>query len=137
MFELHPQLEKDTFFVKDLKLSRLLLSKNALYPWFVMVPRKDNLVEIIDLSDDEQILLMKEIAQISKIVKKNFKCDKLNIAALGNMVLQLHIHVIARTKDDATFPKPVWISSESKEYNEEEVNRIIKIMNDELIHFQS
>lgn len=137
MFTLHSQLEKDTFFVADLKLSKLLLSKNALYPWFILVPRKPDLVEIIDLSDDEQILLMKEISDLSKIIKKHFKCDKLNVAALGNMVPQLHIHVIARNKNDATFPKPVWISSESKEYDEEDVQKIIKIMKEELSLLQS
>ncbi|MCE3255626.1 MAG: hypothetical protein K0R25_1120 [Rickettsiaceae bacterium] len=126
MFELHPQLKKDTIFVKDLKLCQLLLMNNSLYKWFILVPKKPDLVEIIDLSDDEQMLLMKEIAHISKIIKQEFQPDKLNIAALGNMVPQLHIHIIARFKNDKTFPKPVWVSSESCEYEGEEIKKIIE-----------
>lgn len=129
MFKLHSQLEKDTIFIKDLKLCQLLLMNNALYPWFVLVPKKPEMVEIIDLSDDEQILLMQEIAEVSRLVKKTFKPDKLNIAALGNMVPQLHIHIIARFKNDPTFPKPVWVSGEVREYSEEELKRIIEVMN--------
>ncbi|MFT5702665.1 MAG: diadenosine tetraphosphate (Ap4A) HIT family hydrolase [Rickettsiales bacterium] len=128
MFELHNQLKKDTILVKDLKLCQVLLIKNALYPWFVLVPRKPDLVEIIDLSKDDQILLMEEISLVSQQIKENFKADKLNIAALGNMVPQLHIHIIARFRSDETFPNPVWVSSKMAEYEEEEIQRIIEIM---------
>ena len=134
MFELHNQLKKDTILVKDLKLCQLLLMNNSLYPWFILVPRLTNLVEIIDLSEADQILAMKEIALVSAVVKKLFNPTKLNVAALGNMVSQLHIHIIARFKDDKTFPKPVWVSGEIIEYNEEEIKKIIKMMNDELNH---
>ncbi len=132
MFELHSQLKKDTILVKDLKLCQLLLMNNSLYPWFILVPRLPDLVEIIDLSEDDQILLMQEIAIVSAAVKKLFNPIKLNVAALGNVVSQLHIHIIARFKDDKTFPKPVWVSGEAQEYSEEEIKRIIKIVNNEL-----
>ena len=128
MFELHNQLKKDTIFVKDLPLCQVLLMNNALYPWFILVPKKSNLVEIIDLSDAEQIVLMQEIALMSKVIKKEFNADKLNIAALGNVVSQLHIHIIARFKNDKTFPKPVWVSGEAAEYNQTEIERIVKII---------
>ena len=114
MFQLHPQLKKDTFFIKDLELCQVLLMNNALYPWIILVPKKANLIEIIDLSVEEQNLLMVEISAISRIFK-NLNPDKINIAALGNIVPQLHIHIIARFKNDLTFPKPVWVSQETKE----------------------
>ena len=125
MFQLHPTLEKDTILIKDLKLCRVLLSKNALYPWLVLVPRKPDLVEMIDLNDADQTLLMQEISQVSKLVQKLFKADKLNVAALGNMVPQLHIHVIARYKTDLVFPKPVWVDSRSEAYKAGEAEKII------------
>lgn len=134
MFELHAQLKKDTILIKDLKLCQLLLMNNSLYPWFILVPKKPNLVEIIDLSEFEQMLLMQEIATISSLVKKLFNPTKLNIAALGNMVSQLHIHIIARFKDDKTFPKPVWVSGEIEDYKEEKIKEIMKMVNDELSH---
>ncbi len=132
MFELHSQLKKDTILVKDLKLCQLLLMNNALYPWFILVPKKPDLVEIIDLNDDEQILLMQEISLVSKVVKNIFNPIKLNVANLGNMVSQLHIHVIARFKDDQAFPKPVWGVGESVPYEQEEIDKIIAAVNGEL-----
>jgi diadenosine tetraphosphate (Ap4A) HIT family hydrolase len=125
MFEIHKQLKQDTILVKDLKLCQLLLMNNALYPWFILVPKKPDLVEIIDLSSEDQALLMKEISEVSKLVKRNFQPDKLNVAALGNMVPQLHIHIIARFKNDATFPKPVWVSGEAKKYSQEKIDKIV------------
>ena len=124
IFQLHPTLEKDTFLIKDLKLCRLLLMNNSLYPWVILVPKQDNLVEIIDLSEEDQIQLAKETNEVSKIIKDIFKVDKLNVAALGNMVPQLHIHVVGRFKDDKTFPKPVWVSGEREFYSEEEKERV-------------
>jgi diadenosine tetraphosphate (Ap4A) HIT family hydrolase len=132
MFELHNQLEKDTILVKDLDLCRILLMNNSLYPWFILVPKKPDLIEIIDLSDSDQILLMKEISFFSNIVKKVFHPDKLNIAALGNMVPQLHIHIIARFKNDPTFPKPVWVSDQSTKYDKKDLEGIAARITDEL-----
>lgn len=128
MFELHPILKKDTFLIKDLKLCQLLLMNNSFYPWLILVPKKPDLVEIIDLSESDQILLIKEIDLISKIIKKVFNPDKINIAALGNMVPQLHIHIIARFKNDRTFPKPIWVDNENKIYDENESKKIIALI---------
>jgi len=107
-FPLHPQLAADTVPVGDLPLSRVLLSNDANYPWLILVPRRPGLVELIDLDDSEQVRLMGEIAQTARALKRTTECEKLNIAAIGNVVPQLHVHVIARRHGDAAWPKPVW-----------------------------
>jgi len=107
-FKLHQQLQKDCFFIKDLKLSQFLLMNNSNYPWFILVPKIENAVELIDLSFPNQQILLQEINQISKLSKNIFKYDKLNIATLGNVVDQLHVHIISRYKNDRVFPRPVW-----------------------------
>ena len=107
-FSLHPQLAADTVPVGDLPLSRVLLSNDANYPWLILVPRRPGLVEIIDLEENEQVQLIGEIAQTAQALKSVTKCEKLNIAAIGNVVPQLHLHVIARGHSDAAWPKPVW-----------------------------
>jgi diadenosine tetraphosphate (Ap4A) HIT family hydrolase len=107
-FKLDPQLAADTGSVGDLPLSRLLLANDANYPWLILVPRKTGLVELIDLTPDEQNQLYAEIDRTARALKTATICDKLNIAALGNQVAQLHVHVIARRKSDAAWPKPVW-----------------------------
>jgi diadenosine tetraphosphate (Ap4A) HIT family hydrolase len=107
-WSLDPQLARDTVPVGDLTLSRVLLANDANYPWLILVPRRPALTEIIDLDENEQVQLLGEIAAAARVVKDISKCDKLNIAALGNMVAQLHVHVIARFASDAAWPKPVW-----------------------------
>jgi diadenosine tetraphosphate (Ap4A) HIT family hydrolase len=107
-WSLHPQLAQDTVPVGDLALSRVLLANDANYPWLVLVPRRPGLIELIDLEENEQIQLLGEIATAARALKGAIQCDKLNIAALGNQVAQLHVHVIARRKTDAAWPKPVW-----------------------------
>lgn len=107
-FVLHPQLAHDATPVGDLALSRVLLMNDANYPWLILVPQRAGAVEIIDLADDEQVQLMRDIAQASRALKAAAPCDKLNVAAIGNVVPQLHVHVVARRRDDAAWPKPVW-----------------------------
>ncbi|MDR6303512.1 diadenosine tetraphosphate (Ap4A) HIT family hydrolase [Nitrobacter vulgaris] len=107
-WSLHPQLEEDTVSISDLPLSRLLLSKDASYPWLILVPRRAGAIEIIDLDRDDRALLMTEIGQASEALKDITGCDKLNVAALGNQVPQLHVHIIARRKGDFAWPRPVW-----------------------------
>lgn len=126
MFILDPKLQADTFFIHDFPLSRLLLMNDKNYPWLILVPKKPNLVELIDLSRAEQELLLQEINLVAKILKEKFAADKLNIANLGNMVRQLHVHVIARFKDDAAFPRPVWGAVEAVAYGEGEVMQLIE-----------
>jgi diadenosine tetraphosphate (Ap4A) HIT family hydrolase len=106
-WSLHPQLENDTTPVGDLTLSRLLAIDDAVYPWLVLVPRRANVIEITDLGADAA-RLMDEIATVSHVLKVVTCCDKLNVGAIGNIVPQLHIHIVARRKDDPLWPKPVW-----------------------------
>jgi len=107
-WSLHPQLAQDTVPVGDLPLARVLLAKDANYPRLILVPRLPGLVELIDLEENAQVQLLGEIAAAARILKSVTQCDKLNIAALGNQVPQLHVHVIARRHSDAAWPKPVW-----------------------------
>jgi diadenosine tetraphosphate (Ap4A) HIT family hydrolase len=108
VWSLHPQLENDTAPVGDLALCRLLAINDADYPWLVLVPRRAGAVEIIDLSAADAARLIEEIALASRVLKAITGCDKLNIAAIGNVVPQLHIHIIARWHTDPLWPKPVW-----------------------------
>ena len=107
-WSLHPQLVLDTVPVGDLPLTRVLLASDANYPWLILVPRLPGLVEFIDLEENAQVQLVREIAAAARALKTPTACDKLNIAALGNQVPQLHVHVIARRRTDAAWPKPVW-----------------------------
>jgi diadenosine tetraphosphate (Ap4A) HIT family hydrolase len=107
-WSLHPQLAQDTVSVGDLPLARTLLTNDANYPWLILVPRLPGLVELIDLEENAQVQLLGEIAATARALKSITQCDKLNIAALGNQVPQLHVHVIARRHSDPAWPKPVW-----------------------------
>lgn len=107
-WELHPRLAQDTLALGDLPLSRVLLSRDANFPWLILVPRRIGAVELIDLPEAEQIEACKEIAQTARALKTATACDKLNIGAIGNMVPQLHIHVVARRRTDAAWPQPPW-----------------------------
>ena len=107
-WSLHPQLAKDTVPIGDLALSRILLVTDANYPWLILVPRLPALVELIDLEENAQIQLLSEVAAAARVLKNITECEKLNIAALGNQVPQLHVHVIGRRHSDAAWPKPVW-----------------------------
>jgi diadenosine tetraphosphate (Ap4A) HIT family hydrolase len=107
-WSLHPQLAADTVPVRDLPLCAALLNDDANYPWLILVPRRANIVEIVDLTEDDRAQLMREIALASRALKAVTACHKLNVAALGNAVPQLHVHVIARQTTDAAWPHPVW-----------------------------
>ena len=120
-FKLDPALEKDSIFIKQLELCQLRLINNSDFPWLILVPMKNNLVEITELSDNDYDQLNKEIKNIAKSFKALTKADKLNIATLGNVVSQLHIHIIARYKTDKLFPKPVW-GYEFVPYSDENMN---------------
>ena len=94
--------------VGDLALSRVLLANDANYPWLILVPRRPGLTELIDLEPNEQVQLMGEVDAAARALKSVTECEKLNIAAIGNIVAQLHVHVVARRHSDAAWPKPVW-----------------------------
>ena len=107
-FELHPQLAKDCFVLGDFSLCRLLLMNDAQYPWCILVPRRAGVREIHELKDADRRQLWDESAVLSRALMNAFKGDKLNVAALGNVVPQLHVHHIVRFKTDAAWPAPVW-----------------------------
>lgn len=107
-FELDPRLATDSAFVADWELSRVLLMDDARFPWLVLVPRKLDLVELDDMQDADQILLTREINRAMKLLHDAAPCDKLNVGALGNIVRQLHVHIVARHIGDAAWPGPVW-----------------------------
>ena len=107
-FVLDPRIEADSVAVAELPLCAVRLMRDANYPWLVLVPRRSGLAEIIDLEEAERTQFMAEIALASEALRQSVPCDKLNVAALGNIVRQLHAHVIARRTGDAAWPKPVW-----------------------------
>jgi len=108
MFELHPQLAKDCMVLGDFPLTRVLLNKDANYPWFILVPKREAVREIFELSAQDQRQLLWESSYFSKQIAVLFEADKLNVASLGNMVPQLHVHHIVRYQTDAAWPAPVW-----------------------------
>jgi diadenosine tetraphosphate (Ap4A) HIT family hydrolase len=124
-WSLHPQLAKDTVPLGDLALTRVLLANDANYPWLILVPRLPALSEIIDLEQSEQVQLVAEIDAAARALKTVTACDKLNIAALGNQVAQLHVHVIARRKSDAAWPNPVWGAAPPVPYDPAARDRLI------------
>jgi len=116
-WSLHPQLAADTALVCDLPLSRLLAMNDANFPWLILVPRRAGASELFDLSGADQAALANEIALVSRALKDETRCDKLNVAAIGNVVPQLHIHIVARTRHDALWPKPVWGAAPPRAYD--------------------
>jgi diadenosine tetraphosphate (Ap4A) HIT family hydrolase len=131
-WSLHPQLAADTVPVCDLILSRLLAMNDANFPWLIVVPRRVGVSEIIDLGD-EQGVLMNELALVSRALKDETRCDKLNVAAIGNVVPQLHIHIVARRKDDAAWPKPVWGAVPRLAYAADAMERFIGAIRDRVL----
>lgn len=120
MFELSPRLESDTDWVLDLQLSRVLMMDDSRYPWLILVPRLANVREWLDLSSRDQALLLAEQLQVSRCLKTLVSPDKLNIATLGNVVPQLHVHIVARFESDFAWPAPVWGIGDSVRYPPDE-----------------
>jgi diadenosine tetraphosphate (Ap4A) HIT family hydrolase len=127
-WSLHSQLKKDTIDIGDLPLCKVLVIKDAHYPWLLLVPRREGAVEIIDLDEVAQAQLMTEISRVSRALKEVTRCDKLNVAALGNLVPQLHVHVIARRTSDAAWPRPVWGVMPPLAHDAEEVQNFINAL---------
>ena len=117
-FELHPRLAADTHFIADLPLCRVLLMNDRRFPWAILVPRVVNAREIHALSLDRQQQLLTETVHFSRHMEDEFNADKMNIGALGNMVPQLHIHIIARRETDPAWPAPVWGNGKALSYDE-------------------
>lgn len=127
-FILDARLEADCIEVADLELSRLLLMNNRIVPWLILVPRRDNAAEITDLTTTEQQILLNEITMITNIQQKLFSPDKINTAAIGNMVRQLHIHIIGRYKNDPVWPAPVWGNLAQEPYHEGELLQRVQML---------
>ncbi len=123
---LHPQLAKDCFVLGRFELSLLLMMNDNQYPWFILVPQRENISEIHHMTEADQQLLLQESSRLSIALEQAFDADKINVAALGNVVPQLHVHHIARFKHDAAWPKPVWGARPAQAYTHEEKHTVIQ-----------
>lgn len=123
-FFVDPVIENNSVFIKNLQLSALYLKNDKETPWFVLVPRKVNATEIIDLTHEDQTVLMEEVTIVSEFLKTYYQPYKMNIGSLGNIVRQLHIHVIARYANDRAWPGPIWGHSTTMEFDQNELENI-------------
>ena len=130
-FKLDPILERDSHYLTDLKLCQIRLMDNSDYPWLVLIPMKNNIIEITDLQQSDYDLFNWEIRKVAKILQDKFRPDKLNIATIGNVVSQLHVHIIARFRNDKLFPKTVW-GNQFIHYAHENLKTIKDILNKSL-----
>ncbi len=128
MFELHTQLQADTYRVGDFPLCLLLLCNDANYPWCILVPKRIGIREIHHLSKDDSQTLLVESCCLAESMEQLFKPLKLNIAALGNMVPQLHIHHVARFEVDAAWPAPIWGKVPAKQYDDALLNKRLQAL---------
>ena len=116
---------KDSHLIAELKLCSIRLIDNAKFPWIILIPKRKNITDISELNSKDQMLLMKEIVHCSKLMKKIFKTKKLNVEKIGNVVPQLHIHIIARSKNDSSWPLSVWVV-EKKNYSKKKIIVILQ-----------
>jgi diadenosine tetraphosphate (Ap4A) HIT family hydrolase len=124
-FKLDPQLEQDTVLVADWHLCEVRLMNDSRYPWVILIPKVSGIAEIHELSEAQQQLLLGESVRLSKALDQLFAPHKLNVAALGNMVRQLHIHHIVRFEHDVSFPRPVWGVGDSVPYDADALNETV------------
>ncbi|KZN59913.1 HIT domain-containing protein [Pseudoalteromonas luteoviolacea] len=127
-FELAPELQRDCIELATWPLCKVLLMNDSQYPWFILVPKVEGLREIIDLDAQQQLQFWQESKQLSELLMSVFEPDKLNVAALGNMVPQLHVHHIARYANDAAWPKPVWGVNPAQPYTEAQLVELKKAL---------
>ena len=109
MFNINNKFLKSSHHIADLKLCSVRLHDNSKFPWLILIPKRKYVTDISDLNSKDQLLLMKEIVFVSKLMKKLFKTSKLNVEKIGNIVPQLHIHIISRKKTDSSWPFSVWV----------------------------
>ena len=124
MFALDTRLQEDTWLIGDFPLCRLLLSNDSNYPWFILVPRREGITELFQLDDADQQRMWAETTALARVLKESYGADKINVATLGNVVSQLHMHVIVRRREDAAWPAPVWGRHPARAYSEEEIAAI-------------
>ena len=132
MFTLHPSLQKKDF-ICDLPFCRVLLEDNKDYPWIFLVPRKENVRNMLDLTTEERLTLMQEIEHAEQVINTLFTPDQTNVAMIGNMTPQLHVHIIARFKNDNAWPGTVW-GLKRTPYTPEGKQIIIQKIKKELLH---
>ncbi|EPJ50874.1 MAG: hypothetical protein OFPI_18780 [Osedax symbiont Rs2] len=123
-FVLDAQLQKDCVFLGEMPLCRLLLVNDKQYPWFILVPRRAEISELYHLSIQDRQLMMAESCDLSAALADGFNATKMNVASLGNMVKQLHVHHIVRYETDIAWPAPVWGKQSSKPYTDQEIELI-------------
>ncbi len=128
MFELHPVLADDSWYLGDFPLCTLLLSKDANYPWFILVPRQPDVEEVYQLDEEQRVQLLEESCLLAEVLQQVFQADKLNIAALGNVVPQLHLHHIVRYHSDPAWPRPIWGVVEPTDYSESQLSQAIELV---------
>ena len=114
MFKINNKFLKSSHYIVDLKLCSVRLNDNSKFPWLILIPKRKNVTDISELNSKDQTLLMKEIVLVSGLMKKLFKTSKLNIEKIGNIVPQLHIHIISRKRTDSSWPLSVWVVKEKK-----------------------
>lgn len=137
MTDLHPQLQKDCLILGRFKLSQLLLLNDSNYPWFILVPDRADITEIIELSSVDRNQLWQESHVLSTHIMRQFAGEKLNIGAIGNLVPQLHLHHIVRYRSDLAWPAPVWGKTAAKPYSDEALTTRIEQLNPSgLVDFQ-
>ena len=119
MFKLDERLFKDTVVLGDFTLCRVLLMNDSRYPWLILVPRRADISELFELNMAEQQQLWQETSYVGQVLKDVFQADKINIATLGNVVKQLHMHIVVRMQDDAAWPAPVWGNGAAQGYTDE------------------
>ena len=124
MNKINKNFIKSSHYISDLKLCSVRLIDNQKFPWIILIPKRKGITDITELNSKDQILLMKEIVHASKLMKKVFKTKKLNVEKIGNIVPQLHIHIIARYKNDLTWPLSVWVKK-VKIYSKDNLNLIL------------
>ena len=124
---------KDSHFITELKLCSVRLIDNAKFPWVILIPKRKKITEIHQLSTKDQKILITEIVYVSKLMKKAFKAFNINVEKIGNIVPQLHIHVIARSKTDSSWPLSVWVVKK-KNYSIKNLNKIINKLKKYLLH---
>ena len=124
MFKINNKFLKSSHHIIDLKLCSVRLHDNSKFPWLILIPKRKNVTDISDLNSKDQILLMKEIVFVSKLMKKLFKTSKLNIEKIGNIVPQLHIHIISRKKNDSSWPLSVWVVK-GKKYSAKNLKEVL------------